>query len=113
MDVDVLAKIVASSGARVDSFETFFAKKESHEQKVIDIGVLRYPDTDHPYFKVYRMQLVAWSDCSRILFVQDDKNGITGDLRVRKYKPRESVLSGLREETRKKAIEEAEKYFDS
>lgn len=104
----MLAKLVASTGARVSSFEAIFAKNEYHEQKVLEIGVLRYPDMDQPYFKVYRIQLTAWSDCRRVLFVQEDSNGLTGDLRVRKYKPRESVLSGLREETRQKAIQEAE-----
>ncbi len=95
----------------MDSFESFFAKNEYHEQTIIEIGVLRYPDFEHPYFKVYRIKLVAWSDSSRILFIQDDKNGITGEFAVRRYKPRESVIAGLKEETKKKAIQEAEDLF--
>lgn len=78
IDIDVPAKIVAQSGATIVSFETFFAKNEHHEKTLIDIGVLRFPDIDRPYFKLYRIKLVAWSDSSRILFHQEDKNGITG-----------------------------------
>lgn len=52
IDINVLGRIVASSGATIDSFESFFAKHEHHEQTMLDIGILRYPDIDHPYFKV-------------------------------------------------------------
>ncbi|THY71685.1 hypothetical protein D6C95_10253, partial [Aureobasidium pullulans] len=51
IDINVLGRIVASSGATIDSFESFFAKHEHHEQTMLDIGILRYPDIDHPYFK--------------------------------------------------------------
>lgn len=47
-----MARIVAQSGATIDSFETFWVKTETHEQTMIDIGVLRFPDPDQPYFKV-------------------------------------------------------------
>ena len=107
----MMGDIVACTGATVDSFESFFGKHEYHERTVVDIGVLRFPDLDHPYVKLYRIQLKAWSDCSRVLFVQDDKNGITGEYNCERFKPRESVMSGLREETREKAIEEAEDLF--
>lgn len=52
IDINVLANIVAQTGAAVDSFESFFAKEEHQEQTLVDIGVLRFPDIDHPYFKV-------------------------------------------------------------
>ncbi len=73
IDIKVLADIVATTGAAIDSFETFFAKNEHHEKTVVDIGVLRYPDIDQlrfisilpvllgiiffsrPFFKVYRI----------------------------------------------------------
>jgi len=87
IDIDVLGRIVAQSGATIDSFETFFAKREKHEQTLIDIGVLRFPDIEKPYFKLYRIKLTAWSDSSRILFHQEDKNGITGEFNSRIFRP--------------------------
>lgn len=57
--MDVISKIVAQIGATIDSFETFWFKTETHEQTMLDIGVLRFPDLDHPYFKV------CFNDCDR------------------------------------------------
>ena len=78
IDLPVMAEIVAQSGATIDCFLTVFTKHEHHSKHMVDIGVLRFPDIDHPHFKLYRIQLDAWSDCSRILWHQEDKNGITG-----------------------------------
>lgn len=52
IDIKVLANIVAQTGATVDAFVTVFYKEEKHEKTVVDIGVLRFPDIDNPYFKV-------------------------------------------------------------
>jgi len=81
IDINVLAKIVAQTGATIDSFEAFFGKSEHHSMTVIDVGVLRFPDIDRPFFKLYRLKVVAWSDSTRILFHSEDKNGITGGKR--------------------------------
>ncbi|ROT37486.1 hypothetical protein SODALDRAFT_325084 [Sodiomyces alkalinus F11] len=112
IDLPIMAQIVASSGATVDSFLNFWAKRERHSQTMVDIGVLRFPDVDHPHFKLYRIQLEAWQDSSRILWHQEDKNGITGIYTCRRFKPRESVIKGLTDTARAKAIEEANKLFD-
>ncbi|KAK4201164.1 hypothetical protein QBC40DRAFT_253336 [Triangularia verruculosa] len=112
IDINVLAAIVAQTGATINSFETFFAKQEHHEQIIIDIGVLRFPDIDRPYFKLYRIKLVAWSDSTRILFHQDDKNGITGEYNARIFRPRPSVIGALTAPARAKAIAAANALFD-
>lgn len=111
IDIYVLAKLVASTGARVHSFQTIFGKHKYHEQTMLEIGVLRYPDIEQPYFKVYRLQLKAWADCKRVMMVQRDYNGITGEFRVRKYKPRDSVISEMNEEVRQMAVQDAEDLF--
>ncbi|BBN08865.1 hypothetical protein MPTK1_4g15100 [Marchantia polymorpha subsp. ruderalis] len=112
IDINTLAKIVAQSGAAVDSFEAFWVKHEKHEQTLVDIGVLRFPDLEHPYFKLYRIKLTAWADSSRILFHQEDRNGITGEFNSRKFRPRESIMRELTKETREKARLRAESLFD-
>lgn len=111
IDIEIVAKIVAQSGATITDVGTLFYKREYHETQVMDIGVLRYPDIEHPYFKVYRIQLTAWSDCSRILFAQHDCNGITGVYNARKYKPRQSVIAKISREVEKKAVDEAERII--
>ncbi|KAI5839050.1 hypothetical protein DFP73DRAFT_587912 [Morchella snyderi] len=112
IDIKVLGNIVAQTGATIDSFEAFFVKNEYHEKNLIDIGVLRYPDLDHPYFRVYRIELKAWSQSKRILFVQEDSNGITGRFQACKFKPRKSTMDALRPETVKKAAAEAEDFLN-
>lgn len=52
IDSDILEKVVAQTGAMIDSFVSDFAQDEYHEKTMIDIEVLQFPDNDHPYFKV-------------------------------------------------------------
>ncbi|TFK66461.1 hypothetical protein BDN72DRAFT_145466 [Pluteus cervinus] len=108
INIEELANIVAQTGATVTGLESAIYKKEEHSKTVCDIGILRYPDIVHPFFKVYRLQLTAWSSCERIAGFQHDKNGITGDFASRRYKPRDSVINGLKKEVRDIAIQGAE-----
>ncbi|GJJ15953.1 hypothetical protein Clacol_010232 [Clathrus columnatus] len=111
IDIDVLANIVAQTGATVQSFESIFFKHESHEKTLVDIGILRFPDIDKPFFKVYRIKLTAWSSSARVLMIQEDQNGITGEFNARNFRPRASVIEGMKEETKKLAVAEAESLF--
>jgi len=112
IDITVLAKIVAQSGSAIENFEQFWAKKALHEKTMVDIGVLRLPDIDNPHFKLYRIKVTAWADSSRIFFIQEDKNGITGEFNCRIFRPRQSVIAGLTDAARGKAIDEANSLFD-
>ncbi|CAN0032286.1 unnamed protein product [Ectocarpus fasciculatus] len=112
IDINILADIVASTGARVVSAESVVFKQEQREHNVLEIGVLRFPDIEHPFIKVYRIKLTAWSDCTRVAIVQTDKNGITGTFTSRKYKPRDSIIADLKQDVRAKAVSEAESMFD-
>ena len=52
IDMKVMSDIVAQSGATITNFFNFWVKTEKHSQTVLDVGVLRFPDIDNPYFKV-------------------------------------------------------------
>ncbi|KAM6483082.1 hypothetical protein HDV62DRAFT_360101 [Trichoderma sp. SZMC 28011] len=107
-----MAKIVAQIGAILENFETLFAKDEYHEQALIDINVLRFPDVDQPYFKVYRIKLAAWSDSSRNLMHQEDTNGITGEFNSRMFRPRASLIEKLNSKVFHVAAAAADTLFD-
>lgn len=107
IDIKAMSKIVAETGARVEGLITAIYKEEYVERQVVDVGVIRYPDFDHPYFKVYRIQLLAWRECDRILIGQKDKSGILGKYNMSKYKPRDSVIRALQADIRHKAAHEA------
>ena len=47
-----IAKIVASTGAYISDFGAFFHKHTVQRKTLLDIGILRFPDIDHPFFKV-------------------------------------------------------------
>ena len=112
LDINMFAKIVAETGAAVTNMLNFIAKSSYKERSVLEIGILRYPDMDNPYFKVYRVELKAWSKCDRVLARETNSNGITGDYHCRKFKPRESVISQLKQQTRVKAVAVVDDLFD-
>ncbi|KAH7404620.1 hypothetical protein KP509_15G034700 [Ceratopteris richardii] len=109
--IDQCARIVAATGARIESFPTIFYKKNKVEAEVLDIAVLRYPDIDKPFFKLYRIKLTAWAICHRILIAERDSNGVTGEFVCRKYKPRERFLKELPPEIQEEAAKEAQEMF--
>lgn len=57
MGTEVLGKIVAQAGAAIRDFESLSKRHEYHEKTVLDIGVLRFPDLEQPYFKVCALKL--------------------------------------------------------
>ena len=80
---------------------------------MLNIGVLRFPDVDNPYLKLYRIKLTAWSDCDRTLFMQDDNNGITGtgECCIKKFRPCKSEIRRMTKSVKEKAVMEAEALF--
>ncbi|KAH7404625.1 hypothetical protein KP509_15G035100 [Ceratopteris richardii] len=111
IDIDLCARIVAATGARIESLRTIFYKENKVEGEVLDIAVLRYPDLDKPFFKIYRIKLTAWAICQRILTTETDSNGITGEFVCRKYKPREGVVKALPAHIQEEAAKQAQEMF--
>ncbi|KAL2754195.1 hypothetical protein ACRALDRAFT_1070048 [Sodiomyces alcalophilus JCM 7366] len=111
IDLPVMAKIVAQTGATITGILSMLSKHEVHSKSVVDIGVLRFPDIDHPHFKLYRIQLNAWSDCTRHLFHQVDKNGIAGTFNSYNFVPRKSVMKDMADKAHKAAVDEANQLF--
>ena len=73
-----MARIVARTGATVDSFEGFFVKNESHSTDLVDIGVLRFPDPEHPYLQVSDnlLRFIAVSHLIRRYIVSNFMRGL-------------------------------------
>ena len=68
IDKYAAAEIIAQTGARVDSFETFFHKESVEERTYIDIGILRLPDPAHPYIKVSSFCNMRHSDIKSLKY---------------------------------------------
>ncbi|TFK61311.1 hypothetical protein BDN72DRAFT_849801 [Pluteus cervinus] len=112
IDAKEPAKTLAQSGAATFKLglglpsATFYT--EESRETVCEIGVLRYPDNDHPYFKLFRIKVLTLSSCRRVFLYQHDNNSVTIDLVTRRYKPRVSILDMIKKETRLAAVKEAE-----
>ena len=52
LSIEIIDRIATQFGSIVDDFASFFNKKEKHEQIMVDIQIVRYPDMYNPYFKV-------------------------------------------------------------
>lgn len=90
IDKTVIEQILAIIGAKVDSVGLSFHDTETNEKTLLDIGVLRYPDIDHPYFKMYRITLNVWRKSERLV-----TNGIFGEFQFAKFKVRDGVIDQL------------------
>lgn len=107
-----LAKIVAETGAHVSSVGSAIHGKEHIERWLLDMGVVRFPDIDHPCFKVYRLQLHGWRDCDRTLAFEKNSNGLGVDFDCRKYQPCAREIERLTAAAVQDALAEAETLFD-
>ncbi|KAH7404623.1 hypothetical protein KP509_15G035000 [Ceratopteris richardii] len=111
IDIDLCARIVAATGARIESFRTILYKENKVEGEIY-IAVLRYPDRDTPFVKIYCIKLTACAICQRILTRETHSNGMTVEFVCRKYKPREGVWNALlRHIHQEEAVKQAEEML--
>lgn len=103
--LDRLAKIAARTGAKVDSFEHFWANKEEVKDKVLEIGLIRFPTKEDPHVKLYRIEIFAWYNSSRVLMVQNDQAGFDLELDVMKFKAVDALVDKISDEMMEKVVD--------
>ena len=108
--VELLARLVAATGARVGSLVSVF-HKEHVERTLLDVGVLRFPNIGNPLFEAYRLQLHAWRHCVRTLASEENRNGLRVEFNCHKYVPCEGLLAGMTAAAIAKACDEADALF--
>lgn len=97
-DFNTLADVVVSTGVSVISVASAVKKKEHVETTIADIGLVRYPTPGRdPHFKLFRLKLKAWRNCSRICMYEQNTNGLVLELDSREYYPRYEVARFIRE----------------
>ncbi|KAJ2929682.1 hypothetical protein H1R20_g7421, partial [Candolleomyces eurysporus] len=104
ISVEEIQKIVSGTGSNADS---------NLEKPFLDVGVLRFPDFEHPYIQVYYIQLTAWAEYRKphLLGRKTRRSGVNGEYHLREYKLREKIIEGLTEEMRKIAIRDGERLI--
>ncbi|GAB1602307.1 uncharacterized protein LOC115232471, partial [Argonauta hians] len=113
IDIVDFANIVGLTGAAIDSLESILMKNVYVERSVVDVGVLRYPDLKHPFFKLFRIQLFAYKKSSRILFVQKDESGIRGQYESKVFRPNDTVMKRLSKAVEERAMKMAQDMFEA
>ncbi|XP_029638275.1 uncharacterized protein LOC115213439 [Octopus sinensis] len=106
------ANIVAATGAKIKGFRTLILRNHYVERSVVDMGVLRYPDLNKPYFKLFRIQLFAYRQSKAVLFMQKDTSGIRGQYQSMVFVPNEAVIAKLKQATKIRAANEALEMFN-
>lgn len=105
------ANIVGCTDAFVEDLQTLFLRNEQVERSILEVGVLRYPDLDNPFFKMFRIKLKAYRKSLRVAMIQKDESGIKGEYNMHKFRPRNDIIKKLRQEVVNKAIAEVESLF--
>jgi len=105
------ANIVGCSDAAVEDFKTLIMRTQLVERSILEVGVLRYPDLDNPFFKMFRIKLKAFRRTIRVTFVQKDESGIRGEYNMQKFFPRKEVIEQLSKKILNKAVSEVEDLF--
>jgi hypothetical protein len=107
-----ITKLVCETGAHINTFEDIVSKTTYDEKTLVDVGVLRFPDIDHPFMKIYRLGIRVFRKCERILFYEDNSSGLRVILSSRKYKPKDSVINNLSKELIAKATNICNSMFE-
>ena len=103
--LDRLASIAAETGAAVKDPASLFVATDKRSDKVMEIGVIRFPRREDPYIKLFRLEIFAFFKSSRILVGQRDQAGFEIEYNSVQFKPNKRVVDGIAEEFVEKARE--------
>ncbi|GJE88716.1 hypothetical protein PsYK624_047990 [Phanerochaete sordida] len=112
IDRKALASIVARTDVAISSLKSFVHKAEYLERPIFDIGLLKFPDSSNPLFRVYHIQLTAWAKREQTLkVIQRDSSGILGSHHSHNFRPCMRILNIVRPLVDKQAVNELEELL--
>lgn len=112
IDTNELGRLIATTGARLQNILDVIAREEYVERNVIDIGILRFPDIDKPYIKVYHIRLKVWRYSHRVLiFFNKNSNGVDGIFDKVHFRPRASTMANISPRIKRIATQDVDDIF--
>ncbi|XP_014778868.1 uncharacterized protein LOC106875292 [Octopus bimaculoides] len=107
--------IVAATNAAFDHFQRFegmLVNKPYVQSAIVDLSVIRYPDSKQSYFKLFRIQIFATKTSSSdpVRDVQST-SGVRGSFESIVFRPQNLVIDGLNAVVREKALKTAQSMF--
>jgi len=85
IDKERIKQIFGSEGIGVSNFGELFARSRAVAHIAIDVGVVRFPRMEDPYFKLYRFRVIVFHAETAITIVNSKSNGIFCEFNERKY----------------------------
>jgi len=76
---------VAETGASVNNIGSVFVKDVTVCRNIMESGVLRFPDINHPYFKLHHLKIKSYRYCKRILSNESNNCELEVELHSVKY----------------------------
>ncbi len=74
--LDRLAGIATTYGVAIRDMVSFILATRVEHEKVMEVGVIRFPRKGNANIKVYRMEIFAFMKSSRVLPIQYDQGGL-------------------------------------
>ncbi|RXW18540.1 hypothetical protein EST38_g7314 [Candolleomyces aberdarensis] len=87
-------------------------KRGSWKKDFLDVGVLRFPDMENPFVRVYRIKLTAHATCEKkFRIIEANRNEITGEYNSSQYKLRGELFAELSQKAKEDAKKRLEALF--
>ena len=99
--IDRLAGIASTYGVAVRSLSSLIADTREQREKVMEVGVIRFPRKGNAKIKVYRMEIFAFMKSCRILPVQYDQGGLQIEYNSIEFKVNSVVIDTIHAERAK------------
>jgi len=110
---ETIKSVFGSEGIWVKKFKDLFVRNKKSAHIAIDIGVVRFPRPEDPFFKLYRLRVIVFKSEIAITFINKKGSGIFVDFRERTYKMASAWNAKFTEEVKEKVSAKFDDAFSA
>lgn len=96
INAEELCNIFGQTGVAVKDFESLFAAQHKVARVAIDIGIVRFPRIEDPFFRVHRFRVIVFKCKKRIICFHSANAGIFCRFQSRKYAMTEAWMDNFK-----------------
>lgn len=85
IDTNIIMNVFGDEGVGVSRLGDVFTRSDKVAHIAIDVGVVRFPRMEDPYFKVYRFRVIVFNARASVLCFDKKESGIFCELREKRY----------------------------
>jgi len=101
IDKEKIKEIFGSEGVRVNDVGDLFLRTKNVAHIAIDVGVVRFPRIEDPYFRLYRFRVIVFHSETAILFLNKAASGIFCQFDTKCYDMNQKFKDMFDEKSRK------------